>query len=171
MRYRRIQGVKVKERNLKNELDKLRLNQEIEIRSRQLTQLALDIKRRRDFNETLVQKLKDIKKKISSDMYAPINDVIIFSKNELDIDQSIYHLQQDVTKINFEFFENLNKKYPGLSKGERNLCGLLRLNLNNNEIAVLRGISPESIKVAKNRLRRKLELPQRGNLHLFLKNI
>ena len=104
-------------------------------------------------------------------MFGPINDVIIFSKNELDIDQSIYHFQQNVTKINFEFFEKLDNKYPALTKGERNLCGLLRLNLNNNEIAVLRGISPESIKVAKNRLRRKLKLPQRGNLHFFLKNI
>ena len=58
-----------------------------------------------------------------------------------------------------QFFPRLNELSEGLlSKNERRLCCLIKLNLSNKEIAEYVFVSPESVKKAKNRLFKKLKL-------------
>lgn len=181
LRYRSTQKRKTTENLLKHnlfkeeiknkELEEERLNRELEMQNDQLTKLALDINRRREFVESLVQKLKVIKRKAPHEMNDTVNDAIMFSKNEINLDQSIYNFQKNVQEISYEFFEKLDNKHPELTKGEKSLCGLLRLNLSNKEMGILKGVSHLTIKVAKNKLRRKLELPTRANLTEFLKKL
>ena len=89
-RFRSAQKRRVTENLLKNnlfkeeiknkELEEERLNRELEMQNDQLTKLALDINRRREFVESLVQKLKVIKKRAPHEMNDTVNDAILFSK-------------------------------------------------------------------------------------------
>ncbi len=40
----------------------------------------------------------------------------------------------------------LENRYPNLTKGERQLCGFIKINLSNNDILFILNISPETIK-------------------------
>ena len=62
-------------------------------------------------------------------------------------------------------------KELNISPREHDVLVELVNGLSNKEIAVLRGISSESVKVAKNKLRRKLNLPQRADLSKFLNEL
>lgn len=63
-----------------------------------------------------------------------------------------------------EFYKNLIMKHPDLSPAELKLCRLLRLNLSTKEISSISYTTPESIKVARSRLRKKLGIESDDNL-------
>jgi DNA-binding CsgD family transcriptional regulator len=63
-------------------------------------------------------------------------------------------------KINPDFNKTLIKDYPQLTKGERDFCSFVKLNLSNKEIAHLLQISPESVITKKYRILKKLNLPK-----------
>jgi DNA-binding CsgD family transcriptional regulator len=73
--------------------------------------------------------------------------------------------------VHKDFFTNLKKKYPDLSSGELRLSALIRLNLNLKESATLLNIAPDSVKTARHRLRKKLNLPEDSNLTDYLMTI
>ena len=67
------------------------------------------------------------------------------------------------------FFAKILKDYkPDLSNYELKLCALIRLNLNMKEMATILGISAESVKTARYRLRKKLALSREENLIDFI---
>ena len=66
------------------------------------------------------------------------------------------------------FYKVLLEKYPGLTPNERKLCALLRSGLSSKDIAVLTFQNPQSVDVARYRLRKKLNLANEENLIDFL---
>ena len=79
-------------------------------------------------------------------------------------------------KLRFEevhegFFKDLSEKYPDLGNAEVKLCALLRLNMNLKESSQVLGISPDSVKTARYRIRKKLGLTKDENLVKFMSTI
>lgn len=66
------------------------------------------------------------------------------------------------------FYRILLEKFPGLTPNERKLCALLRSGLSSKDIAVLTFQNPQSVDVARYRLRKKLNLATEENLIDFL---
>jgi DNA-binding response OmpR family regulator/DNA-binding CsgD family transcriptional regulator len=66
------------------------------------------------------------------------------------------------------FFEELRNEFPHLTPNDLRLCSLFSLNLESKEIARILNITPDSIKVTRKRLRKKLNLTIRDNLFTFL---
>ena len=67
-------------------------------------------------------------------------------------------------KAHLGFFIRLKEKYPALTQAEIRLMALTRLNLSGKEMAAMLGISADSIKKARQRLRKKINLPEDGGL-------
>jgi len=63
-------------------------------------------------------------------------------------------------KVHTKFFYNLSVKYPKISVTDTRLLSLIRLGLNNREMANMLGITVEGIKKAKQRLRKKMDLTE-----------
>ncbi len=66
------------------------------------------------------------------------------------------------------FYTVLLEKFPGLTPNERKLCALLRSGLSSKDIAILTFQNPQSVDVARYRLRKKLNLANEDNLIDFL---
>jgi PAS domain S-box len=66
------------------------------------------------------------------------------------------------------FFKVLLEKFPALTPNERKLCALLRSGLSSKDIAMLTFQNPQSVDVARYRLRKKLNLASDENLIDFL---
>jgi tetratricopeptide (TPR) repeat protein len=60
--------------------------------------------------------------------------------------------------VNKNFFDQIQKKFPDLSRNELRLCALIKCNLGNKEIANILNITPDSVKKSRNRLRKRLQL-------------
>lgn len=86
--------------------------------------------------------------------------------------------QDLVEAANLKFFE-ANKKFitslssmnPQLTQNDLKLCLYLKMNLSTKEIAQLQYKSPESVKVARSRLRKKLNLDSSVKFTAFLNSI
>lgn len=74
-------------------------------------------------------------------------------------------------EINQDFFYQLQKINPDLSATDLRLVSLIKLNMNTPDIAALLGISADSLRVSRYRLRKKLGLEQGKSLTSFLQAI
>lgn len=67
-----------------------------------------------------------------------------------------------------EFFKNISEKHPNLTPAELKLCLLLRMNLSTKEIAGLMFQTYDSVRIARTRLRKKLNLSGEENLVSYI---
>lgn len=149
--------LKNKDIQLKNkELEKEVLNKEIEMRNRELTAKALVQMQRHEILAEMVDKLDaivDDKPKITENLKEVINDIEKYKNSTTPEDFDYYF-----TQTNPDFYKHLLEDFPYLTPYEQRLCAFLRLNLNTKDIATISNISPESAKVARARLRKRLNL-------------
>lgn len=70
-----------------------------------------------------------------------------------------------------DFLSTLRSRFPTVSHSEELLAMLLRLNLNNEEVALVMGINRNSVNTLRSRLRKKLDLPTNEPLEDFMKKL
>ena len=142
----------------------------ISVKNRELASTAMNILQNNEFNLKIIEKLKSIdlkhgnKNKQLANSLSELNDEISSKiKNE-----AWNHFKTYFANVYPSFTKNLTAKFPELSLAEIKLASFLRLKLTTKEIASIIFISPDSVKTARNRLRKKLKLTAGDNLTTFL---
>lgn len=138
----------------------------VETEHAKLKSLALELITKNQFSELLITELK----KIEEIPHGKIRELEILIRNELDLKNSQAKLQEEIDQLGEEFFQKLSETHPNLTDKEVKLCSMIALELSNKEIAISRNISPNSVKIAKNRLKKKLEIPVNDHLNDYLKS-
>ena|ERR1700739_1866733 len=69
------------------------------------------------------------------------------------------------------FLIRLNEHLPNLTPAQIRLMCLTKLNLNTKQMAAMLGISPDSIKKSRHRLRKKIDVSEDENLYDIIKTI
>jgi DNA-binding CsgD family transcriptional regulator len=138
------------------QLEKLRLEETIAHKNRELTAKALHIAQK---NEVL-QKLQDDLRDMAEQQGATecVREVVNTLKLESTIDKNWEQFTQQFTELNPDFYKNINQVAEKLSRSDLRLAALLRMNMSSKEIANMLNISDEGIKKARYRLRKKLAL-------------
>ncbi len=158
----KVQLLHLKKQHL--ELEKKYLNNE-------LTNFAIHINQKNEFLNDLkkrIQKLQNNDNKDQNILIPEINSLIVQNLHQKD---DIMDFQFNADKLNQDFVINLSQKYPTLTSNEIQLCVLLKLNLSTKEISSIRHVTPRAIKMARYRLRKKLNLPEKSNISEFLNRI
>lgn len=73
-------------------------------------------------------------------------------------------------KIHPNYIEKVRSTYPKITEAEERLFLCIKLNLKSKEIASILGISNESVKKNRNRLRKKINLNIEDDLEVFVRN-
>lgn len=76
-----------------------------------------------------------------------------------------------VELVHRHFFIKLHKQYPELTPAEIRILTLVKLNFNIKEMAGMLGISPDSVRKARQRVRKKLNLSEEESLEDIVMNI
>lgn len=146
---------------------------------------SLDFKNKKITEESLRKDLELRNKELASNVMFQMNQKellseIIFDlqilkkdlaeKNQIKINPLINRLQKTVNKdiwsdfeyrfkqIHQSFYDHLLIDFPDLSLAEKKLCAFIKLNLTTKEIANITNLDPNSIRVSRVRLRKKLGL-------------
>ena len=170
LRLRNIKGELTKEKLRTEELERQRLETELRFKQKDLTSLGLDLVRRREFAIQIIKMLKELKS-VENPTNGELGDLISFAQSNAKIDKDMEVIQKNIDLINHEFLSNIKSQFPQLTDNEIHLVSLLRLNLNIKEIASVKGISPNSVKVLQYRLRKKLGLTEGTNLKRMIQEI
>lgn len=158
---------------IQNGLEKeQRLQSELEFRNKALTTHTLNLIQKNsileDIRQTISLALKTGQKDENTPLFSRLINLIDYSFN---LDKDWDEFKTYFEGVHPDFFSKLKKAHPELSAGELRLCALTRLNLNLKECAGLLSISPDSVKTARHRLRKKLKLGEDNNLLEYLMTI
>lgn len=161
------------EKELQNQrLREEKLSQQVEFNSKKLTINALNMIQKNEILLQIKEKIASMKNSSTEDTQSALtknlSQLVNFGLNiDRDWDNFIIHFEQ----VHNDFFDQLKTKYPHLNSSDLKLCALLKLKLDTKEIASIMNISPQSVKVARSRLRKKLELEMTSNLSAFITQI
>jgi len=142
---------------------------EIEQKNMELVEKTLMLIRDNEFNIKMANNLHKLLEIIEDNLEtkALIHKLI----NEIDqkIKQDSWqHFEIAFQNVHAEFQKNLISHFPHLTPGEVKQCSLLKLGMTTKDMASLLYQSPDSLKVARSRIRKKLQIGNEVNLHNFL---
>lgn len=73
--------------------------------------------------------------------------------------------------INKNFYMRIKENYSEINSNDLKICALIKLNMSIKEMSSILNISPDSVKMARYRLRKKLQLTTEQNLSDFILSI
>lgn len=168
--YRKNQRNKVKRAELakKNlELEKNNLQKELDFKNKELTTSVMYQLKKNNFIATISKKLKEIN--ISPSAKHKTNLLQIVRELEANMSQESWEeFEYRFNSVHNDFYDNLLRDFPNLTPNELKLCAFLKLNMTSKDISTITYTTPQSITVARHRLRAKLGLSRDDNLITFL---
>ena len=157
----KVNNSRLKEKDLKSQLIQ---------KKKELTSYALNFIQKNELMGDLTEKINALKRESLPDTNKGLTKINSMISDSFRIDQDWENFKLMFEEVHPDFFSLLKKQYPDLGNAELKLCALLRLNMNLKESSRVLGISPESVKTARYRLRKKLKLEHDENLvDFFLK--
>ncbi len=146
------------EKQLKESVE-AELTMKLQLKEKDVSLLALEITRKRQWMEELKQRLSNL----THD--EKITEVQAWLTEGLLLDWKQEDLVEQMKDVNKQFYLKLDEQFTNLTASERQLRGLIRLNLNTKEIAMSRQVEPASVKTARKRLRKKLGIEPGGDIY------
>ena len=156
---------------LKNkEMEAKLIQQELELKKKDLTNVVLQNVQVYDQNQKMIERLSSINGK-ERDIKDQIHSLILEIRTQNMVGDRAIAMQQQIDTVNAEFYDKLMTRYPELTKAEAELCGYIRINLSSKDIAVLKNVESNSVKMGKNRLRKKLGVEAFGDLYAVIQGL
>lgn len=153
-------------KNLEND----KLAQNLNLQKKDLTNFSIQHSRKSTLNSELLIILNELKKESNLEESTKLKEAISLIGNEKFQDETLELVQKNIDELSAVFFNTLQTNFQ-LTKNDLRLCSLIKLGLSNKEIAVIRNVSPDSAKVSRHRLKKKLDLNEKTDIVIFLNNI
>ncbi|MEO1021364.1 MAG: tetratricopeptide repeat protein [Bacteroidota bacterium] len=132
---------------------------ETEHLKQELTNYALHIVQKNEFLEQIKKEMAQVRSNVkNTEALKQINEMGGRIYQNVTLNREREEFQQHVEQVSQGFFVRLEQKKPGLTRQEKRLAALVRLNLSSKEIAGILNISPKSVDQSRYRLRKKLNL-------------
>lgn len=144
-----------------------KLQEELNQKKKDLYQQALHMIHLNNGYKQIEDNLKKIKAEIpgsKKDVQHVLRTIHMTGALEKEWD----HFNEYFGSVHTDFFDNLHAAYPKFTLLEKRLAGLIRMNMSNGEIARIMNIETASVKQAKYRLKRKLQLGENEDIYDFL---
>lgn len=146
------------------------LNEKIGFLHFKTERLLADNKMRTDFKEELIARIRELQSKRNSDnVVHSYQSILVQLKNQIETEKRLNVVSEKSKELDKSFELKLADSFPELTKSEREICHLIYLNLSLKEIMNVRNATLPSIKSARYRIRKKLQVPKNEELGLFIK--
>lgn len=154
----------------KHELSKKKLLEELVFKTEELTNYTLrTVHKNHLLTEIKSNLLKETKNKPSKNKN--LENIIELIDDSLMLDEEWENFYNLFNQIHPTFIKDLKEHCPQLTDREIRVCALIKLNFNSQHMATLFGISLNSVKISRHRLRRKLNIPKNDTFEDFFKKV
>lgn len=144
---------------------------ELELKGKELTSNTLHVIQSNQFLEELRTELEEMIKDDKRDQKKRLQQIVTKINQSTSRDKHWKEFSSLFEQIHHTFFDNLKKYSDELTASDLRLVALIKMNLNSKDMATLFGISQDSLRVARYRLRKKLDIPQGENLSTFIQTL
>lgn len=157
------------EMELKNkQLEEDSLKQELELKTKELTSHTLSLIQNNQLLEEVREKLHALVKDDKRDQKKQLQQIVQQITQSFNNDQHWKEFANIFEQVHQSFYDNLKKLSDDLTSNDLRLLALLKMNLASKDIALLLGISQDSLRISRYRLRKKLDIPTGDNLSTFI---
>lgn len=141
------------------------MQQELEFKESQLSAMTLQMLQKNELMQELKLRLEENHTLTNDQKLGKLISKGLIQDKEWS-DFNTYFEQ-----INQHFYTRLKQACPGISPNDLKICALIKLHLSIKEMAAILNISPDSVKTARYRLRKKLQLNTEDSLTDFIMSL
>lgn len=149
-------------------LEEQRLQDELEIKSKNLTAHTLHLIGKNKILEEVKDQLRDIIDNDKRNLSLRLSKLTKQIEININQDKDWEDFSTIFQSVHQDYFDKLNVLCNDLTPSELRLAALIRLNLPTKDMATLLGISSDSLRIARYRLKKKLRLSAETSLSNFL---
>ncbi|MEW7280963.1 tetratricopeptide repeat protein [Aquimarina sp. 2201CG1-2-11] len=160
-----------RERFKKEQLEKELLDEQLKHTTYQTKQLIADNKMRLQFKQEFLLKLKKVKRYADAIDISDFQSLITDLSSQITTESKFDFVSDNIEQLDREFYQKLGALYPDLTKSEREICALMRMNLSLKEIMIIRNVTMGSIKASRHRIRKKMGLTREQELEQFISGL
>jgi tetratricopeptide (TPR) repeat protein len=153
------------------QLQERQLQQELEVKSNELSSHILHLIQKNEVLEEIKAGLAEIIKDDKRDQKKQTRQLLQKINLSFSQDQYWEEFRLIFDKVHRSFFEKLHQAAPDLSATELRLLSLIKMNLSSGDISKLLGITPDSLRVTRYRVKKKLNLGQEESLTGYIQSL
>jgi len=168
------QKLRIKKNRIELENTRLKeeqLTSDLEHKNRALTNHSLHLVQKNETMKELKDNIGEIKQSNNGGLGKELQKLENMVDYSFNLDEDWKEFQHYFEEVHSGFFDALKTKHPALTPNELRLAALAKLNLSIKETATIMGITPNSVKTARYRLRKKLKMETKENLTEFMMEI
>ena len=139
-------------------LKESQLQDKLRYKNKQLTTFTLNMLQKNEALKELRLKLMEGMRKNGKDSFTEYRKYLNLIDFSFRKDSEWDNFKLYFEEVYVGFFGNLLRTHPQLTTQDLRHCALIKLNLSISETAAILGISPDSVKTARFRLKQKMEL-------------
>ncbi len=144
------------------------LQQELAFKNRELTTHALHLGQKSELLEEVKQRIDDLSPVMNPGNRVEMKQLKQMIRGDRFLENDWNSFTQHFEQVHHDFGHKLQSMANALTPNELRLAMMLKMNLSTKEIASITNISPEGVKKARYRLRKKLNLPTEENIQEFI---
>jgi PAS domain S-box-containing protein len=148
-----------------------RLKSELENRERDLVAFLIQISQKNELIALVKKRLIAMLGEVSKSQRDGFEKLVQLLEKDPEPAMNWELVDMQLEKLHPGFMNRLVMKHTRLTAKEKKLCGCLRLGLTSKEIAGLTGHLPQSVEIARVRLRKKIRLPRDKRLVNYLMEV
>jgi tetratricopeptide (TPR) repeat protein len=177
VQYRNKQKTLIKDRLILDQQrqllsnEKTLLERENQLQLEKITSLAMNLSIKKETEKVFLNKLNEIKRKKSIDTVEVIQELQLIVNNLLNIDEKMIQGTIEANQIDQKYKLNLQKLHPELTNEDIQFCCYFKLKLSAKEIGSIQGLSDVSVRVMKNKIKRKMGLSTHESLNSYLNQV
>lgn len=149
-------------------LQEEQLEKDLEFKNRQLTTHSLHLVQKNEAMKELKEEIESLKQKDAGDISRDLQKLENKVDYSFNLDKDWKEFKLYFEEVHTGFFDTLKEQYPDLTPNELRLSALAKLNLSIKETSTILGITPDSVKTARYRLRKKLGMETEEKLTDFM---
>ena len=150
------------------ELKQQELKQQLDFKNKELSSYTLNFIKKNEIVQQIQKTIQQIQKTSSVEKNKLIADLNKIVRKNMSIDKDWEDFSRFFEDAHQGFYTQLKSTHPDLSTNDLKICSLIRLNLNVKEMASILGISPDSARTARYRLRKKMKLTPEQEILSYL---
>jgi tetratricopeptide (TPR) repeat protein len=144
------------------------LQHALESRSKSLAAHTLHIISKNKMMDDIKAKLQEALQEDFKDQRKKITNLVKLIDHNFVQDKDWDDFRHIFEQVHQNFFDQLQKLSSEITAADTRLAALIRLNLPSKDISTILGISPDSLRISRYRLRKKLKLNQGDSLSNFI---
>ena len=153
------------------QLQENKLVQELDVRRKGLTSYTLHVIQKNQLLESLRDRLAILVKEDKRDQKKQLQQLIQQINQNFNHDQYWDEFRETFGQVHQQFFDHLKRHSDELTSNDMRLLSLIKLNLGSPDIATLLGISQDSLRVSRYRVKKKLNLGADESLTAFIQSV